>query len=120
MSEIDDLTAVVRAFADAREWAQFHRPRNLVLALAGEVGELAAEFQWISDKDVDEALGQKEKNSAIQSEIADVAIYVLRLADVLGVNLAEAITEKLRLNEQRYPAEQARGNALKYTELGGS
>lgn len=120
MSEIDDLTGAVRAFADAREWARFHTPRNLILALAGEVGELASEIQWIPDEDIDHALSRPAKNAAVRHEIADVAIYVLRLADVLGINLAEAVTDKLRLNEQRYPVEQARGNARKYTELGES
>ena len=120
MAEIDDLTTAVRAFADARDWAQFHTTRNLVLALTGEVGELAAEIQWIPDESVEEAVTQPAKRAAIESEIADVAIYILRLADVLGINLAEAIQRKLHLNEQRYPVEQARGNALKYTELGES
>ncbi len=121
VSEIDDLTGAVRAFADAREWARFHTPRNLVLALTGEVGELASEVQWIPDKDIDRALEeQPAKKAAVRFELADVAIYVLRLADVLGINLAEAVGDKLRLNEQRYPVEQARGNARKYTELGDS
>ena len=109
----------IRTFADARDWAQFHTPRNLVLALAGEVGELAAEMQWIADVDVEEALAEPAKSAAVQSEIADVAIYVLRLADVLGIDLSQAVADKVELNEQRYPADQARGNALKYTELGG-
>jgi NTP pyrophosphatase (non-canonical NTP hydrolase) len=120
VGEIDDLTAAIRAFADARAWAQFHTIRNLVLALTGEVGELAAEIQWIPDEAVAEAVTQPAKRAAIESEIADVAIYVFRLADVLGINLAEAIPRKLHLNEQRYPVEQARGKALKYTELGES
>ncbi len=120
MSEIEDLTAAVRAFADARDWAQFHTIRNLVLALTGEVGELAAEIQWIPDEAIAAAVNHPAKQAAVESEIADVAIYVLRLADVLGINLAEAIPRKLHLNEQRYPVEQARGNARKYTELGES
>ena len=118
VTDISGLTAEIRAFADARDWAQFHTPRNLVLALAGEVGELAAEIQWVPDEAVAQALSEPDKHAAVESEIADVAIYVMRLADVLGINLAGAITRKLRLNEQRYPAEQARGNARKYTELG--
>jgi dCTP diphosphatase len=117
---IKDLTTQISAFAAARDWGQFHTVRNLILALAGEVGELAAEIQWIPDEAVEEAVTQPAKRAAVESEIADVAIYVLRLADVLGINLAEAIPRKLHLNEQRYPVEQARGNALKYTELGES
>jgi dCTP diphosphatase len=117
---IEDLTREVRAFADDRDWAQFHTVRNLVLALAGEVGELAAEIQWVPDEAISEALGQPEKRAAVESEIADVAIYALRLADVMGIDLAAAIRRKLLLNEKRYPVEKARGSSRKYTELGES
>lgn len=118
MAEIEELTTQIRAFADARDWAQFHSVRNLVLALAGEVGELAAEVQWIQDGGMAEALNNPTKHAAIESEVADVATYVLRLADVLGIDVAEAVRAKLRLNEERYPTERARGNARKYNELG--
>ena len=119
MATIKDLTAQISAFADARDWGQFHTVRNLMLALTGEVGELAAEVQWVPDEAVEQALKQPDKAAAIEAEIADVAIYLLRLADVLGVNLGDAITRKLSLNEQRYPVGKARGNARKYTELEG-
>ena len=117
VTDISDLTAKIHAFADARNWAQFHTPRNLVLALAGEVGELAAEIQWVPDSAIEETLAEPGKRAAVKAEIADIAIYVMRLADVLGINLAGAIEDKLRLNEQRYSVEQSRGNARKYTEL---
>ncbi len=117
---IEDLTRVIRTFADDREWAQFHTVRNLVLALVGEVGELAAEVQWVPDEAVTEMLSEPQKKAAVESEIADVAIYALRLADVLGIDLEEAIRRKLVLNEQRYPVEKARGSSRKYTELGQS
>ena len=120
MATIKDLTEEISAFADARDWRQFHTVRNLVLALTGEVGELAAEVQWVPDEAIAQTLKQPDKVAAIEEEVADVAIYVLRLADVLGFDLSDAITRKLRLNERRYPVGQARGNALKYTELGES
>jgi dCTP diphosphatase len=120
VAEIDDLAASLRAFADARDWAQFHSLRNLVLALAGEVGELAAEVQWISDDLIAQALTDPSKRTALESEIADVASYVIRIADVLQIDLAAAIRGKLALNEERYPRDLARGNARKYTELGKS
>jgi dCTP diphosphatase len=118
MSEIAELQSQIRAFADAREWSQFHTLRNLVLALTGEVGELAAEIQWLPDSKV--AIGEMDqsKSAAIESELADVATYVLRLADILYIDLAQAVRKKLQLNETRYPVEKARGNALKYSELG--
>jgi dCTP diphosphatase len=106
------LTAEVRAFSAARDWGQFHQPRNLVLALVGEVGELAAELQWIPDADVEAHLGG-DGRAAFEDELADVVIYVLRLADVTGVNLAAAVRTKLTSNAQRYPEELSRGSATK-------
>ena len=120
MSEIANLQAEIRAFADAREWSQFHTVRNLALALAGEVGELTAEIQWLSDTEAVPDLLKPQKVAAIGSELADVATYVLRLADILGIDLAVAIRNKLELNESRYPVNKSRGNALKYTEFGDS
>jgi NTP pyrophosphatase (non-canonical NTP hydrolase) len=81
----------VRAFADSRDWQQFHIVRNLVLALVGETGELAAEFQWIGDDEVVNALQGPTKREAVSLELADVFIYLLRLADVTGIDLAEAV-----------------------------
>ncbi len=112
------LTLEIREFAEARDWAQFHSLRNLVLALTGEVGELAAEVQWISDKDAEVGSLETSKMAAIEAELADVATYVLRLSDVLGIDLAKAVRNKLKLNESRYPVDKSRGNSLKYTELG--
>lgn len=113
---VDQLTELVREFAVAREWEQFHSPRNLVLALIGEVGELAAEFQWTDDADVPSVLVDESRRQAIQSEMADILNYLLRLADVVGVNLAQALIDKVEVNRQRYPADQARGSSAKYTQ----
>lgn len=110
MSEVGRLQAAVAAFADAREWGQFHTPRNLILALVVEVGELAAEVQWAGEAEV-------AGSEALEMEMADVAIYLLRLADVLDIDLVGAIEQKLRVNEGRYPVEKSRGNAMKYTDL---
>lgn len=115
-SDTEDLIAAIRSFADAREWGQFHTVRNLVLALTGEVGELAAEFQWIPDAGIDKAVTDPRKRAAVESEIADVAIYLLRLSDVLGINVATAVRNKLEINESRYLAQRTRGSARKYNE----
>jgi len=114
-SSIAELSRLVRAFADNRDWQQFHTARNLVLALVGETGELAAEFQWISDDEVDNALQDPTKREAVSSELADVLIYLLRLADVTGIDLAEELKKKIAVNEERYPADRAKGSAAKYT-----
>jgi NTP pyrophosphatase (non-canonical NTP hydrolase) len=113
---LNDLTELVRKFAAEREWEQFHTVRNLVLALVGEVGELAAEVQWIADGQVAESLGRRDKKALVAAELADVLTYVLRLADVLDVNLAEEVIKKISVNEERYPADKSRGSAEKYTK----
>ena len=114
-SSVVELTTLVRSFADSRDWQQFHTARNLVLALVGETGELAAEFQWISDDKIVNALQDADKREAVGSELADVFIYLLRLADVTGINLAEELKKKIAINEKRYPVDKAKGSAAKYT-----
>ena len=114
-ASITELTTLVRSFADSRDWQQFHTARNLVLALVGEVGELAAEFQWINDSEVEAALSNPDKREAVGSELADVFIYLLRLADVAGIDLANELTKKIAINEIRYPVEKSKGSAAKYT-----
>ena len=101
-SEFDALKEEIRAFAQARDWEQFHTPKNLAMAITGEAGELAAEFQWLTaQQSVLEALSD-EQLEAISLEIADVQIYLLRLADVLRVDVPTAVRKKLEINESRF------------------
>ena len=102
MSEIEALKAEIRAFADVRDWEQFHTPKNLSMAVAGEAGELVAEFQWLTAKESERTSLSAEKLSDIELEIADVAIYLLRLSDVLNVDLPTVIRRKLSINESRF------------------
>jgi NTP pyrophosphatase (non-canonical NTP hydrolase) len=109
-----DLALTLREFAAARDWDQFHSPKNLAMALVGEAGELAAEFQWLTP---DESRNLDERQlAAIRAESADVFIYLIRLADKLGFDLVAAATDKIAQNELRYPAAQVRGSSKKYTE----
>ncbi len=102
MSEIQQLKSEIRAFADARNWEVFHTPKNLSMAIAGEAGELVAEFQWLTmQESMRENLSEKQLQD-VKMEIADVAIYLLRLTDVLGVDFADAIREKMKINESRF------------------
>lgn len=112
---IEVLKLRLRDFSSAREWDQFHSVRNLIFALVGEVGELAAEMQWIDDVNVALAISDKSKHDAIASEIADVFSYLVRLADKLEMNLVDEALKKIDLNEKRYPADKAKGSAAKYT-----
>ena len=102
-------------FTRDRDWDQFHSVRNLILALVGEAGELAAEVQWVSDADMESFLADPNKRSAIASEMADILNYLVRLADKLNIDLVEEALKKIDLNEDRYPAEKARGSSAKYT-----
>lgn len=110
---MDDLTARVRGFAEKRDWQQFHTPKNLAMALAGEVGELIAEFQWLTPEQSAAVMADPEAGSRVRAEIGDVMIYLTRLADVLGIDLVEAARTKLVDSARRYPVEQARGSAAK-------
>lgn len=102
MSDIQELTNEIRAFADAREWEKFHTPKNLSMAIAGESGELVSEFQWLTPEESMRKNLNDEKLSDISMEIADVAIYLFRLADVLGLELAEIMRKKIEINESRF------------------
>ncbi|GIG86097.1 nucleotide pyrophosphohydrolase [Plantactinospora endophytica] len=108
----EDLAARLRAFAEGRDWQQFHTPKNLAMALAGEVGELLAELQWLTPE---ESVVVMDTSAAegVRAEIGDVMIYLTRLADVLGVDLIQAAHDKLTDSAIRYPIEEARGSAAK-------
>jgi NTP pyrophosphatase (non-canonical NTP hydrolase) len=117
--DLESVRARLHTFVDERDWHQFHTPKNLAMALAGEVGELLAELQWLTDAEIltftqQEGGGPGER---INHEIADVLLCLVRLADVCGVDLISAAHAKIALNETKYPADLARGNARKYTEL---
>ena len=112
---IEVLKLCLRDFSSLRDWDQFHSVRNLIFALVGEVGELAAEVQWVSDADMESYLADPNKRSAIASEMADILNYLVRLADKLNVDLVEEALKKIDLNEDRYPAGKARGSSAKYT-----
>jgi dCTP diphosphatase len=114
---IESLTAQLRDFAQDRDWEQFHTPRNLAMALSGEAGELLSLFQWLRDEQVSGWLDEPSNRTAVEHEMADVFAYLLRLADVLDVDLETSLLAKIDVNAQKYPVELARGNALKYTAL---
>lgn len=115
--DAEPLAQALRRFAAERDWEQFHSPKNLVMALTGEVGELAEVFQWMSEADSKEAARDPRTAQPVREELADVLLYLVRTADVLGVDLNAAVTEKLRANAEKYPVEAARGTSRKYTDL---
>jgi NTP pyrophosphatase (non-canonical NTP hydrolase) len=114
MSDLLQLRDLVRQFVDERDWDQFHTPKNLASALTVEAAELLEHFQWLQHGRADE-LGP-DKLSEVRHEMADVLVYLVRLADKLDVDLLAAVQEKMVLNRAKYPAEQVRGDARKYYE----
>ncbi|MEU7887239.1 nucleotide pyrophosphohydrolase [Microbispora bryophytorum] len=113
--ELEHLAARLREFVRVRDWERFHTPKNLAMALAGEAGELVAEFQWLTaeeSRDLDEDALRR-----VRAELGDVTLYLVRLADVLGVDLAEAANAKLDDSERRYDPETYRGSARKAPPL---
>jgi NTP pyrophosphatase (non-canonical NTP hydrolase) len=114
---LDELVVRLREFAAAREWEQFHTPKNLAMALAGEVGKLLAELQWLTPEDAARVMDDPGAAARMRSELADVTIYLVRLADVLGVDLIEAARAKLAESERRYDVENYRGSARKASPM---
>ncbi|CAB3861967.1 hypothetical protein LMG26858_02269 [Achromobacter anxifer] len=115
--DIARLSAAQDKFAKDRDWEQFHSPKNLVMALTGEVGELSEIFQWMTEADSKAAGTNPATAEAVKDELADVLLYLVRLSSALGVDLNEAVTQKLLKNAQKYPAEKAKGSSKKYNEL---
>ncbi len=111
------LVARVHQFAEVRDWLQFHDPKNLVMALSGEVGELTALFQWLTPEQSRGIMTNPTERSKVEDEVADVLIYLVRLADVLGVDLLGVSQAKVDRNEHRYPVSLARGKATKHDDL---
>lgn len=115
--EVRGAAQALREFAEAREWAQFHSPKNLVMALSGEVGELNEIFQWMTEADSFKAATSEATAKAVRDEVADVALYLIRLSDVLGIDLNEAVSSKLATNAAKYPVDLSRGVSTKYNKL---
>ena len=110
MDEIEALTKEIREFAQARDWEQFHTPKNLSMALAGEVGELLEIFQWLTPEQATEVMDSARADD-VRDELADVLIYLLRLADILGVDLLDVAHAKLERNHDRFPPGDVQGRA---------
>lgn len=109
-----ELRELVRSFAAERNWEQFHTPKNLAVSLCVEAAELLEPFQWLAAGDGAELTDSKRDQ--VRHEMADVLIYLIRLADKLEVDLPSAVREKITLNHAKYPAEKVRGDARKYDE----
>ncbi|MCD8483675.1 MAG: nucleotide pyrophosphohydrolase [Verrucomicrobia bacterium] len=112
--DIRDLTEALIRFRDERDWAQYHNPKDLAMALAIEAGELQEHFLWLKEDAVRTL--SPEKVSAVAEEVADVAAYLLLLCDAMNIDLATAVRRKIVSNAQKYPVDKVRGSSRKYTE----
>lgn len=115
MTELERLREQLREFATARDWNQFHSPKNLAMALSAEAGELLEIFQWLTEEQ-SRSLAP-DAHAAASDEIADVLLYLIRLADQLGIDPIAAAKRKILANADKYPVHKARGTSKKYTEL---
>ncbi len=112
---MEQVIAKIRRFRDDRDWMQFHDPKNLAASISIEAAELLELFQWKTGEEATRyARANKER---VSEEIADVAIYLIELADIVGIDLIDAIEDKLKKNAIKYPVEKARGVATKYSDL---
>jgi len=114
---MDDLVKAVLAFRDARDWRQFHNPKDLAISVCLEAAELLEPFQWKRPEEIAVFLADDENRHRVGQEMADVLILLVSMADVLGIDLVEAARAKLDENARKYPVERARGNAKKYDAL---
>ena len=114
-NSLESLTREICAFRDARDWRQFHNPKELAVAITAEAGELLQHFVWQSPEQSEQRV--RDRREELESEMADVAILLLELAHNCEINLAGAIRTKLARNEDRYPVGKAKGSNKKYNEL---
>lgn len=115
MDSLEELRGELLRFAEDRDWRQYHSPKNLTMAICGEMGELAEQFQWLTEDDSRNLPDKKLR--AVAEEIADIQLYLILLADSLGVDLVKEARRKIHINAEKYPVEKAKGKSDKYSDL---
>ncbi len=110
--DIENIKKIILQFSDDRNWEEFHNPKNLSMALSVEASELVEIFQWLTLEQ--SANLDKEKKEHAKQEIADIAVYLIRMCIKLDINLEDAIIEKMKLNEKKYPLEDNKGEKIEY------
>jgi dCTP diphosphatase len=106
MRSLEHLIQRIREFVEERGWEKYQKPESLAVSASIEIGELLELFQWLTDEEIDDYLKDEQYRSRLASEIADVMIYILRLADVTGINPSDAILNKMKENEKKYPSDK--------------
>lgn len=116
-TQLQEIKDRVLAFAQERDWEQFHSPKNLSMAIAAEAAELMEHFLWQSTDASRSDIDTKKLRAKVEEELADVFIYAIEFANVAGIDIASIIEAKMKLNAEKYPIEKAKGRSVKYTEL---
>ena len=111
---LHDIQQRLRKFAEDRNWDQFHSPKNLSMALAAEAAELLVIFQWLTEQQSKDIVNSEKEIAQVKEEIADVFIYLVRLADKLNIDIEKEVLAKIALNEKKYPIDLSKDNAVKY------
>lgn len=111
---MDEIKRKIQKFASDRDWNQFHSPKNLIMALSSEVGELSDIFQWLTEEQSKKENISEKNLELAKQEMADILIYLIRISDKLGVDLEKEVLNKIKLNEKKYPIDISKGNAVKY------
>lgn len=106
---LSELVDIIREFVRERDWEQFHKPKSLAISAGVELGELLELFQWLTDEEVEQALNEAQYREKLSYEIADIMIYLLRLADVASIDASSAIMSKMDVNREKYPAADVEG-----------
>lgn len=107
----------VQEFTDARDWAKYHSPKDVSISIAIETAELLEHFQWVSEDTMQDMLKDTMKIAELKEELADIMIYCFSFANTLNIDVAQAVIEKIKKNEMKYPVERVKGTYRKYTEL---
>jgi len=112
--DIEEIRIRLAKFAKARDWDQFHSPKNLTMGLAAEAAELLELFQWLTEEQSRAIVRNAKEMELVREEVADVFIYLVRLADKLGIDIEAEVKKKMKVNEKKYPVKLSKGNATKY------
>lgn len=114
---IDELTLAVKSFCEARDWDQYHGPKDLAIGVITEASELLEHFRFLSEKEALALLSDKERKSDIEDELADVLFFLIRFSQRFDIDLGKALIRKIEKSEKKYPVEKAKGSNQKYTQL---
>ena len=117
LTTLTDLKRSISRFVRERDWHQFHDPKNLVMAMSSEVGELADLFRWVENRESMQLAKSPDYGPQVAQELADILMFVVEFASVCDIDLASAVAEKLELNSRKYPIEKAKGSSTKYDRL---